>query len=508
MIPISVAAATAFLVTLLPLSPRTALAFRPVPSRTAAAMSALHAHAPSRVPTEELLSRLVHATFHGARTVASLSSARQKAVLKEADDARSAMTEADTAAQRVVVSSLRAAYPTLRIVGEEDDSVEADAAAGEALRDDLLAGHAWAAPASGDPGAALPAALDLKEVTVFVDPLDGTREFVEGRLENVQTLVGLCYQGRPVMGAVGLPFPAEDGIEVVFGMAGRGLGRMRANGLANMVPHPLPNLTRYQEGNPLVVTSGDSSKVVALVDLAERTFMSEGISRRLLGATGNKLLQVIYGHCTLALLHDGTSLWDTAAPTALLEAAGGRLTDYFGEPLVYDAAGSSLRLGNRYGVVASAPGAAKAHLRLVAALRGDRTALALLAGDGAERDGETEAQCADVARDLDGYPLTAAHLARATGRNAVASYSCPEAAAVRGMMSNACRVRLAPGGGTAFYKRVDFARLAHMRANLKSAPHKLARDVKSYRVEVSRCRARGDLRAGSIIAHAPPLLAR
>ena len=32
----------------------------------------------------------------------------------------------------------------------------------------------------------------LEDVCVFVDPVDGTREFVEGRLENCQCLVGFC----------------------------------------------------------------------------------------------------------------------------------------------------------------------------------------------------------------------------------------------------------------------------------------------------------------------------
>ena len=36
----------------------------------------------------------------------------------------------------------------------------------------------------------------LEAITVFVDPLDGTREFVEGRVHNVQTLVGIAVRGE------------------------------------------------------------------------------------------------------------------------------------------------------------------------------------------------------------------------------------------------------------------------------------------------------------------------
>ena len=38
-------------------------------------------------------------------------------------------------------------------------------------------------------GAAVGAAVGVDELTLFVDPVDGTREFVEGRLENVQVRV-------------------------------------------------------------------------------------------------------------------------------------------------------------------------------------------------------------------------------------------------------------------------------------------------------------------------------
>jgi len=56
---------------------------------------------------------------------------------------------------------------------------------------------------------------------------------------------------------------------------------------------------------------------------------------------------------------------------------------------------------------------------------------------------------------------------------------------VRGLMSQASRVHLQPSGDTVFYKRIVFEHLDHARAKMKSAPHKLVRDVNSYKVEVS-----------------------
>ena len=49
--------------------------------------------------------------------------------------------------------------------------------------------------------------IPLEELALFVDPLDGTREFVEGRLKNVACLIGITRNNRPVAGVIGLPFP-------------------------------------------------------------------------------------------------------------------------------------------------------------------------------------------------------------------------------------------------------------------------------------------------------------
>ena len=67
--------------------------------------------------------------------------------------------------------------------------------------------------------------VPIEELTVFVDPLDGTREFVEGRLAAVQSLVGVAWRGRAVAGAVGLPFSAgasDAPPAVAYAVAGAG----------------------------------------------------------------------------------------------------------------------------------------------------------------------------------------------------------------------------------------------------------------------------------------------
>lgn len=48
--------------------------------------------------------------------------------------------------------------------------------------------------------------LPLCELCVWVDPLDGTKEFTEGRYEYVSTLIGISCQGHPVAGIISEPY--------------------------------------------------------------------------------------------------------------------------------------------------------------------------------------------------------------------------------------------------------------------------------------------------------------
>lgn len=442
------------------------------------------------ISTMDLLSCLVDAARHGSLTIRRLSDeARYGNVqFKEEGDARSALTIADTAAQKVIVSSLLSKYSNLHIVGEEDESVAVDPASKVELDDTLLSRCEFYLPPSVGEVEEPPSELDVNEIVVYVDPLDGTREFVEGRLDNVQSLVGLCWRGRPLMGAIGLPFgvsSAENSTEVVFGLVGRGIGKVCTKKTSDggaIQSCPLPAMKRYHQGDAITVSTGDSSSIRPAFEVAEAVFGKQVVVHQVVGACGNKLLRVACGNTTLAVQHDKTSLWDTAAPTAVLHSVGGYVTDYFGEPLIYTR--DNPVLGNKLGVVSSAPGAKQAHLKLVKAMRGDKKILSpILEKFGlAFEDGSN--QCVDIVRDLDGHPLPASYFADHMKED-VTTYSCPESEAVRGLMSNACRVHLRPSGSTVFYKRVVFARLDHARAKMTSAPHKLVRDVRSYKVETS-----------------------
>jgi 3'(2'), 5'-bisphosphate nucleotidase len=50
--------------------------------------------------------------------------------------------------------------------------------------------------------------LETDKLVIWVDPLDGTMNFVTGDLMGVTTLIGVAYEGRPIFGVIHYPFAA------------------------------------------------------------------------------------------------------------------------------------------------------------------------------------------------------------------------------------------------------------------------------------------------------------
>ena len=460
-----------------------------------------------RTSIAELLSSCVDAARKGCDEIRAVQERRAASgalasTRKDADDPRSALTEADTNAQRAIVNALKATWPTLNIVGEEEDE-PLDPSLARQLKKDVCDVSSsppiasWTEPTSS--------------LTVFVDPVDGTREFVEGRLEAVQCLIGVAFRGRAVGGVVGLPFPenAEEPI-IVWGVAQPG-ATSGVSGAIGGGATDVPQRARLSDANDgLICVTGDS-KNESLAVARESVRAAADV---VIGGAGNKILALADGRADVALMHFGTSLWDTCAPEAVLRARGGKITDLLGAPLVHDPSRPG-GLINDLGVLATSANASKIdpdgrdHAALAATMRADprlRTLLKRYVGEvdsgGSEGAG---ARASDIARCLRGAPVAASWVGErivstlcgetADGEDApftLAGYVAPEEGAFRGLMSDACRLELhweggdAASGGmpaTAFYKKVVLGDLDHARTKAKTAPLKLSRDVGSAAVE-------------------------
>ncbi len=209
-------------------------------------------------------------------------------------DARVDVTSsADLAAQRAVASVIRAEFPGHRVVGEE--------------RDDE-------APDTGDPGAP----------TWWIDPLDGTRNYLSG-VRYYCVSVAVTAGGAVRVGAVYDPSADEMFAATRGGGAtcdGTPLRVAEVDDLARALV-----VTQAQSADPAVI-----DRFVATMGL----LMGATGGVRFPGAPALVLAHVAAGRYT-AYVEPTMDPWDVAAGRLLVEEASGRVTDFAGGPADVDA---------------------------------------------------------------------------------------------------------------------------------------------------------------------------
>lgn len=198
---------------------------------------------------------------------------------------------------------------------------ELDAAIGRALREAFPEAGVVSEESVPD-GDVLRVELAKDEV-FFVDPIDGTREFINKNGE-FAVMIGLARAGRAAAGVVALP--AEG--RLLAGRVGQRAFEESADGRRSLVV--TSGVAQFAQAG-LVVSR---SHPPAIVEPLRRRL---GLGRVLrCGSVGVKVARIVTGAADL-YVHGGHGLsaWDTCAPEAVLVAAGGRLTDLDGARLDY-----------------------------------------------------------------------------------------------------------------------------------------------------------------------------
>jgi 3'(2'), 5'-bisphosphate nucleotidase len=149
------------------------------------------------------------------------------------------------------------------------------------------------------------ARLDAPRVWI-IDPLDGTREYGEGR-SDWAVHVALVEGGVPTAGAVALP----------------GLGLVLHTGAPPRVPEAPEQLR--------VIVSRSRPPAEALA-------IAEGLGAELveMGSAGAKAMAIVRGEADVYPHSGGQYEWDSAAPVAVAMAAGLHCSRLDGSPLVYN----------------------------------------------------------------------------------------------------------------------------------------------------------------------------
>jgi 3'(2'), 5'-bisphosphate nucleotidase len=201
------------------------------------------------------------------------------------------VTRADREASVAVVSGLHQAFPDDVIISEE---LEIDPARTTAER-------VW-----------------------YVDPIDGTRDFIRGD-DGFAVMIGLCVNGVPTVGVVHQPtrqrtysciagqpaFVVEHGAGITTQLAVSSIAEPGAARLAASASH----------------RSADIDRVKSQLGIRDELNV---------GSVGLKLCLIAAGSRDLYVNPAAkTKAWDTCAPEVILVAAGGQLSDLYGAPVDY-----------------------------------------------------------------------------------------------------------------------------------------------------------------------------
>ena len=152
-----------------------------------------------------------------------------------------------------------------------------------------------------------PARLERERVWI-VDPLDGTREWGEGRADWA-VHVALAFDGFPRVAAVALP------------------GQRRVLSTAQPPPAPPEN----GPGKVRLLVSRTRPPAVAeyLADVLDAELVP-------LGSAGAKAMAVVTGDADVYAHSGGQYEWDSAAPVGVATAAGCHCSRIDGSPLIYN----------------------------------------------------------------------------------------------------------------------------------------------------------------------------
>ena len=208
----------------------------------------------------------------------------------EAKQDSSPVTEADRAAELIILAALARAAPGVPVIAEEQ----------------VAAGH-----------------IPAHEDTYFlVDPLDGTKEFVRGG-DDYTVNIGLIQDGAPRLGVVFAPATGR----LHAGSVGSGAWVEGSNGREEIRTRP--------KCGRLTAVASKSHLNQATVDYLQRAV---GECDYVAIGSSLKFCLVAEGQADIYPRASPTSEWDTAAGHAILLAAGG---------LVDGPDGGALRYGKR-----------------------------------------------------------------------------------------------------------------------------------------------------------------
>lgn len=239
--------------------------------------------------TKELLQAVVAIARDAGLAIMQIYNSGEATRLANKSDS-SPLTLADLAAHRVIVAGLTALTPNVLVVSEED---EASHAARKAV------GEFW-----------------------LLDPLDGTKEFI-ARSGDFTVNIALIQNGKAVLGVVDAP------AQKITYSGAQGLGAFKSEG--EQAASAISVLAQPPAAAPLRIVASKNHMNQETLDF----IVQFGAHELVQAGSSLKLCRVAEGRADIYPRLGLTCEWDTAAAQAVVEAAGGVVTQIDGQPLTY-----------------------------------------------------------------------------------------------------------------------------------------------------------------------------
>ena len=161
------------------------------------------------------------------------------------------------------------------------------------------------------------------EYTWVVDPIDGTSNFAAG-VPTYGIMMGLLHNAMPIAGGIALPYFKNISIAEKGKGATSDGKRITVSKEKDLIQTLIAyHWERHRED---FQETREESKIVAEVVLKARNIRSS--------SSAFDIVMVAKGGYGGAV-NQTSKIWDNVAPHILIEEAGGKYTDFFGEPMDY-----------------------------------------------------------------------------------------------------------------------------------------------------------------------------
>jgi len=212
------------------------------------------------------------------------------------------VTEADTRANAYLVEELERLFPEDGVVAEESQ-VQSEAVSKR---------RCW-----------------------YVDPLDGTKEFIKQNGE-FAVMIGLAIEGESRLGVVYQPVADK----LYRGVIGEGASMITGGDAIEL------RVSEITPAAALKLVVSRSHRSASIDQVVQQLAITDEVCS---GSVGLKIGMIAERRADLYVhVSDKSCRWDACGPEAVVRAAGGRFTDLAGDPFVY--AGTDV--ANRRGIVA------------------------------------------------------------------------------------------------------------------------------------------------------------